>query len=60
MADVVQDKLDPEVIKKFAVNRTYSSPDYSRSGTVSELRLDELCTPEDLLAVKDQLDGGKD
>lgn len=60
MADVVQDKLDREVIKKFAVNRTYSSLDYSRSGTISELQLDELCTPEDLLAVKDQLNAGKD
>ena len=60
VADIVQDKLDPEVIKKFAVNRTYSSSDYSRSGTISELRLDDLCTAEDLLVVNEQLDAGKD
>ena len=56
MADVVQDKLDPAVAKKFAVNRTYNSLDCSRSGTTAELRLDELCMPEDLLVVKDQFE----
>lgn len=49
MADAVQDKLDPKIAKKFAVDRLYSHVDLSRSGAASELPVDELCTAEDLL-----------
>ncbi|KAK2463141.1 hypothetical protein APHAL10511_004796 [Amanita phalloides] len=51
VADVVEEKLDSELVQKFAVYRTYNSTDQSRSGTASELHLDDLCTPEDLLVV---------
>ncbi|KAF8622651.1 hypothetical protein AX15_006762 [Amanita polypyramis BW_CC] len=51
VADAVQDRLDSELVKKFAVDRTRGSTDRSRSGTVLELHLDELCTAKDLSVV---------
>jgi len=52
IADTIQRTLDPELTAKFAVDRYYaSSYDPSREGIlVKELPLDQLCTPEDLLA----------
>jgi len=48
VADLVEDRLDPELRAKFAVERKILGPDPSRSGTVLKLDLDQLCTPADL------------
>ncbi|TFK44882.1 FAD dependent oxidoreductase [Crucibulum laeve] len=49
VADLVQDKLDPLLVQKFAIDRTPVHSDLSRSGQVVELDLNQLCTPSDLL-----------
>ncbi|KAF5322107.1 hypothetical protein D9619_001973 [Psilocybe cf. subviscida] len=48
VADLVEDKMEPELAAKFAVNREVSKKDLSRAGDVLTLNLDELCVPEDL------------
>ncbi|PFH52114.1 hypothetical protein AMATHDRAFT_140800 [Amanita thiersii Skay4041] len=50
VADAVQETLDPALVLKFAIDRVYRNVDPSRNGAVLELRLDELCTIEDLAA----------
>ncbi|THU85714.1 FAD dependent oxidoreductase [Dendrothele bispora CBS 962.96] len=55
VADAIQDKLDPPLAKKFAVNRPASfaaKTDGVRAAeVVKELDISQLCTPEDLLLV---------
>ncbi len=43
--------MDPEISKRFALDRQVTAADLSRAVTTSrrELSLDDLCTPEDLL-----------
>ncbi|KAF8806532.1 FAD dependent oxidoreductase [Phlegmacium glaucopus] len=48
VADLVEEKLDPALRAKFAVERKALGPDPSRSGAVLKLDLDQLCTPVDL------------
>lgn len=48
VADLVDNKLDPKVASKFAIDRVYLRPDTSRSGPAIELDLDQLCTQQDL------------
>ncbi|KAF9485974.1 FAD dependent oxidoreductase [Pholiota conissans] len=48
IADLVEDKLAPELVAKFAIDRKISQVDTSRSGQVRTLELDGLCTLEDL------------
>jgi len=51
VADVVQGTLDPSLRHKFAINREFSHVDLSRlRNQVVELRMEQLCTAEDLLA----------
>jgi len=51
VADVIQGTMEPNVVAKFAVERQYTAFDESRRGmSVTELDLDDLCTPEDLMA----------
>lgn len=49
VADLVEEKLDSELVTKFAVERTSAMPDPSRTGQVKRLDLNQLCTPEDLI-----------
>ena len=53
VADVIEGKMPPELVKKFAVNRVHehdaTEPEV-RMDPPAELVIDELCTPEDLLA----------
>ena len=49
VADLVEEKLDSELITKFAVERRAAMPDPSRTGQVKRLNLNQLCTPEDLI-----------
>ncbi|KAF8967956.1 FAD dependent oxidoreductase [Flammula alnicola] len=48
VADLVEDKLDPELVAKFAVGRKTSKVDSSRSGQVLTLDLNGLYGPADL------------
>ena len=48
VADLVEEKLDPVLCAKFAVERKALGPDPSRSGAVLKLDLNQLCTPADL------------
>jgi sarcosine oxidase/L-pipecolate oxidase len=48
VADLADNKLDPKVAGKFAIDRVYLGPDTSRSGPAIELDLDQLCTQQDL------------
>ncbi|KAF8161269.1 FAD dependent oxidoreductase [Crassisporium funariophilum] len=48
VADIVEEKLDDVLVKKFAIDRTTLTHDASRSGTAMKLDLDQLCSPEDL------------
>jgi len=48
VADLVEEKLDPVLCAKFAIQRKVLGPDPSRSGAVLKLDLDQLCTPADL------------
>jgi len=49
VADLVEGKLDSELITKFAVERRAAMPDPSRTGQAKRLNLNQLCTPEDLI-----------
>ncbi|KAF8908027.1 FAD dependent oxidoreductase [Mucidula mucida] len=51
VADSIQGTMDPEISKRFALDRQVTAADLSRAVTTSrrELSLDDLCTPEDLL-----------
>ncbi|KAF4621342.1 hypothetical protein D9613_000843 [Agrocybe pediades] len=51
VADLVEDKLEPEVVEKLAVNKKRTTADGSRSGEVVQLHLQDLYSPEDLQAV---------
>ncbi|KAJ7686467.1 FAD dependent oxidoreductase [Mycena rosella] len=49
VADAIDDKLSPDLVAKFAVDRTPNQPDESRLGrVVHELDLTQLCKPADL------------
>ncbi|KAJ6520741.1 FAD dependent oxidoreductase [Mycena capillaripes] len=49
VADAIEGKLSPQLVAKFAVDRTPNHPDETRSNIiVPELDLSQLCTPEDL------------
>ncbi|KAJ6589812.1 FAD dependent oxidoreductase [Mycena vulgaris] len=49
VADAIERKLSPELVAKFAVDRTPNQADESRLGrVVQELDLSQLCTPQDL------------
>ncbi|KAF8070757.1 FAD dependent oxidoreductase [Lyophyllum atratum] len=51
MADTIQGTMELGLAAKFAVERRYTAVDDSRAGTsVTELDVDQLCTPDDLLA----------
>ncbi|GLB37751.1 putative FAD dependent oxidoreductase [Lyophyllum shimeji] len=51
VADVIQEKMEPSIAAKFAIERQYTEVDDSRRGMlVTELDLDQLCTLEDLVA----------
>jgi len=50
VADTIQGTLDPDLCDKFALDRQYTSRHDPRSGFPTELDLDELCIPTDLLA----------
>lgn len=45
----MEEKLDSDLITKFAVERKATMPDPSRTGQVKNLDLHQLCTPEDLI-----------
>ena len=49
VADAIQGKMEPELVRKFALDRPTGSNIVSRLGQTAELNLRELCTPEDLL-----------
>ncbi|KAG2159136.1 FAD dependent oxidoreductase [Suillus bovinus] len=50
VADVIEDKLDPKLAARFAVDRQVKPPNRERMSIVSqELNIDELCGPEDLI-----------
>jgi sarcosine oxidase/L-pipecolate oxidase len=49
VADLVEEKLDTELITKFAVERKAAMSDPSRTGEVKRLDLNQLCTAEDLI-----------
>ncbi|KAJ7818206.1 FAD dependent oxidoreductase, partial [Mycena olivaceomarginata] len=49
VADAIEDKLSPDLVAKFAVDRTPNQIDESRSNLAPvELDLSQLCTPKDL------------
>ena len=50
MADAIEGKMEPELVRKFALERENSVHTLSRSDEPArELDLNELCGPEDLL-----------
>lgn len=50
MADVIENKLDPKLAARFAVDRQAKPPNGERLSAVpQELNIDELCGPEDLI-----------
>lgn len=50
VADVIENKLDPELAARFAVDRQVKPPNGERMSLVpQELNIDELCGPEDLI-----------
>ncbi|KAG2153294.1 FAD dependent oxidoreductase [Suillus clintonianus] len=50
VADVIEDKLDPKLAARFAVDREMKPPNGERTSVVSqELNINELCGPEDLI-----------
>lgn len=51
VADSVEGKLDPLLVRKFAPDREIGQRELktSRALSVTELKEEELCTPEDLL-----------
>lgn len=50
----MQGTLEPEIVQKFAVDRSISERDGSREmmPLVKELDLNSLCTPQDLVATQ--------
>ncbi|KAJ3575067.1 hypothetical protein NP233_g1353 [Leucocoprinus birnbaumii] len=50
VADLIEGSLEPNLVEKFAVNRVHGRVDGSRSGAPTELDLNQLCSPRDLLA----------
>jgi hypothetical protein len=49
VADAIEGKLSPDLVAKFAVDRTPNQIDESRSNLAPvELDLSQLCTPKDL------------
>lgn len=48
VVDLIEDKLEPALVEKFAVNRVHGRVDQSRSGLPIELDLSQLCLPADL------------
>ncbi|KAG2043778.1 FAD dependent oxidoreductase [Suillus americanus] len=50
VVDVIENKLDPKLAARFAVDRQVKPPNGERKSVVSqELNIDELCGPEDLI-----------
>jgi sarcosine oxidase/L-pipecolate oxidase len=50
VADVIENKLDPELAARFAVDRQVKPPNGERLSAIpQELNVDELCKPEDLI-----------
>ena len=52
VADAIEGKLPPELVKKFEVGRVYDrdvSEPAVRAAPPADLVVEELCTPEDLL-----------
>ncbi|CAL1711342.1 unnamed protein product [Somion occarium] len=50
VVDLIQGKMEPSLVQKFALDRQMVVHDIFRPGqTARELDVDELCTPEDLL-----------
>ncbi|KAG1746494.1 FAD dependent oxidoreductase [Suillus lakei] len=50
VADVIEDKLDPKLAARFAVDRQVKPPNGERMSVVSqELDIHELCGPEDMM-----------
>jgi sarcosine oxidase/L-pipecolate oxidase len=47
VADLIEDKLEPALVKKFAVDRVHGRVDQSRSGLPIELDTSQLCSPPD-------------
>lgn len=48
VTDIIEDKLEPDLVEKFSVNRVRERADKSRSGAPTELHLNQLCSLEDL------------
>ncbi|KAG0702883.1 FAD dependent oxidoreductase [Suillus ampliporus] len=52
VADAIEDKLDPKLAARFAVDRQVKPPNGERMSVVAqELNIDELCGPEDLIPI---------
>ena len=50
VADAIEGKLDPSLVKKFALDRECTENSISRAGGVpGALEVANLCSPEDLL-----------
>lgn len=49
MAKLILGTLDPELVKKFAVDREFIPIEKARGGMKGELDLNQLCTLDDLL-----------
>jgi sarcosine oxidase/L-pipecolate oxidase len=50
VVDAIENKLDPKLAARFAVDRQVKPPNGERKSVVpQELNIDELCGPEDLI-----------
>ncbi|KAG2100032.1 hypothetical protein BD769DRAFT_1613721 [Suillus cothurnatus] len=50
VVDAIENKLDPKLAARFAVDRQVKPPNGKRKSVVpQELNIDELCEPEDLI-----------
>jgi len=50
VADLIQNKMEPNIVNKFAVNRRTQAINNSRgSSSLKELNFGDICLPEDLL-----------
>lgn len=47
VADLIENDLEPALVKKFAIDRVHGRIDQSRSGLPIELDLSQLCLPPD-------------
>ncbi|KZP27594.1 hypothetical protein FIBSPDRAFT_730595, partial [Athelia psychrophila] len=51
VADAIEGKLDPSLVKKFALDREYIPASTSRTGSAKALDIANLCSPDDLLPI---------